>query len=135
METKNKMVDQIKSMIDLITENGYLITVKDFRESLYNSGLVGAKILSNECEILEHLLSEITIYREDSLEKTLDYLQTKVSALAKLLLIKTGTYFEKEATEICEYARSKNLSEAPKPKGFATGEDFIAGRVYKTKSE
>lgn len=99
-------VEQIKEMIDFITENGYHVGVLDFRPITYNSSGDG-KIISDVKEMLKHELKEITIYKEDSIDKTQMYLQGKVNTLKKLIAIEDGSVFYKESVEICDYALFK----------------------------
>lgn len=99
-------VAQIKEMIDFITDNGYHVGVLDFRPLTYSNAGTG-KIISDVKEMLKHELKEITIFKEDPIDKTQMYLQGKVNTLKKLIGIEDGSVFDKESVEICDYALFK----------------------------
>ena len=105
LSTEYKM-EELKEMVDFIIDNGYEIKTKDFREPFLSCS-IGGKYFPNRIEALKDDLLDITIYRNDDIQKTYTYIVGKYKSLKELLSIQDGSIFSKENNELFDYIKSK----------------------------
>ena len=100
----NINMSELKEMVDLIIDSGYKIRTIDFRETTgYSSG----KITSGRLHCLMEDLKDITIYKNDDINITYNYIKGKYDSLKELLSIQDGSIFTKENNELFNYINGK----------------------------
>lgn len=97
-------MSELKEMVDLIIDSGYKIRTIDFRETTgYSSG----RTTSGRLHCLMEDLKDITIYKEDDIDITYNYIKGKYKSLKELLSIQDGSIFTKENNELFDYINRK----------------------------
>lgn len=102
----NELMEDLKQMVDFIIDNGYTITTRDFRSPVIFS--VGGKVFTDITESLKDDLKDITIYKNDDISKTYEYIKGKYDSLKKLISIQDGSIFSKESNELFDYIENKS---------------------------
>ena len=97
-------ISELKEMVDLIIDSGYKIRTIDFRETTgYSSG----RTTNGRLNCLMEDLKDITIYKEDDISITYNYIRGKYKSLKELLSIQDGSIFAKENNELFDYINGK----------------------------
>lgn len=102
----NEVMEELKQMVDFIIDNGYTIITIDFRPKFNLSNV--SRVFTSEVESLKFDLEGITIYKNDDISKTYEYIKGKYDSLKKLISIQDGSIFSNESNELFDYIENKS---------------------------